>query len=112
MSESAIDLDHLARQCGGDHALERELLALFAEQCLRHEDTIRTSGDARARLDAAHTLKGAARAIGAWRIADAADAIERSLESADAAGTAEAVSALALAAGTARTEISRLGAAA
>ena len=31
MTQSAIDLDHLARQTGGDHALERELLALFAQ---------------------------------------------------------------------------------
>ena len=57
MPQTAIDLVHLARQTGGDAELERELLTLFAQQCARHLRTIH-GGDAAARRDAAHTLKG------------------------------------------------------
>lgn len=82
---NVIDLVHLARQSGGDAALEHELLGLFADQCVRHLDTIRTAG-ARQGADAAHTLKGAARAIGAWDVAAAAEKVEQSLGNGQAAG--------------------------
>jgi HPt (histidine-containing phosphotransfer) domain-containing protein len=75
---SPIDMVYLARQSGGDHELEQELLALFADQCIRHLDTIRQAGT-EAGCDAAHTLKGAARAIGAWQVADAAEQVEKAL---------------------------------
>ncbi|MCO4055267.1 MAG: Hpt domain-containing protein [Bosea sp.] len=79
-----IDLVHLARQSGGDSTLEHELLALFADQCIRHLATIR-SAQSRSGMEAAHTLKGAARAIGAWGVADAAEKVEHALSSAGAA---------------------------
>src|SRR5689334_10544781 len=60
MTQQAIDTAHLARQTGGDHELERELLTLFVQQCAAHLRTIHGSADRQARLDAAHTLKGAA----------------------------------------------------
>jgi HPt (histidine-containing phosphotransfer) domain-containing protein len=74
-----LDLDHLRRQTFGDVALERELLALFIEQCgklfpLLSGDDLR--GD---RAVAAHTLKGSARAIGAWRLASLAEPLEAAL---------------------------------
>lgn len=107
MPQSAIDLVHLARQTGGDHDLERELLALFAQQCVRHLRTIHAGADIRTRMDAAHTLKGAARAIGAWQVAEAADAIERQLAADDAGRTEDAMDALTLAAAEARAAISK-----
>ncbi|WP_131857705.1 Hpt domain-containing protein [Bosea sp. BK604] len=107
MPQSAIDLVHLARQTGGDHDLERELLALFAQQCVRHLRTIHAGADTRTRMDAAHTLKGAARAIGAWQVAEAADAIERQLAADDAGRTEDAMDALTLAAAQARAAISK-----
>ncbi len=107
MSQSAIDLNHLARQTGGDLALERELLALFAQQCVLHLRTIHQAQDARTRMDAAHTLKGAAQAIGAWQVADAADVIERQCTQADPRGADAAMDTLALAAAEARAVISR-----
>src|SRR4051812_44231460 len=64
-----IDFDHLARQTFADHALERELLELFAAQC---DALVPAIGDARRPQDgvmAAHTLKGSARAVGAWALA-------------------------------------------
>jgi HPt (histidine-containing phosphotransfer) domain-containing protein len=69
------------------------------------------SGDAGARRDAAHTLKGAARAIGAWQVAEAADRIERQLAEA-LAPREDALDALTLAAAEARAVISRLDCAA
>jgi HPt (histidine-containing phosphotransfer) domain-containing protein len=81
-----IDLVHLARQSGGDAALEHELLALFADQCVRHLATIR-SAQSRSGAEAAHTLKGAARAIGAWGVADAAEKVEHALSGASEAQT-------------------------
>lgn len=77
-ASSPIDMVYLARQCGGDESLESELLALFADQCVKHLDAIRAFEGSRA-CDAAHTLKGAARAIGAWQVADAAEKVESSL---------------------------------
>jgi HPt (histidine-containing phosphotransfer) domain-containing protein len=112
MSQAPIDLAHLARQTGGDHALERELLVLFSQQCVRHLRTIHAGEDARARMDAAHTLKGAAQAIGAWQVAAAADAIERQLAGPDPRHVETAMDSLALAAAEARAAICRLDAAA
>jgi HPt (histidine-containing phosphotransfer) domain-containing protein len=82
MAHRAIDLVHLARQTGGDDALEQELLALFVEQCQRQIANIRQVADHMKRIDAAHTLKGAALAVGAWNVADAADIVETALAAA------------------------------
>ena len=74
-----LDLVHLARQTFGDRDLERELLALFEQQCMRLLPVLTGSGPAGERGDAAHTLKGAARAVGAWRLAAVADQLEAAL---------------------------------
>ena len=63
MPQTAIDLEHLARQTGGDLDLEREILALFAQQCVRHLRTIHQAEDARARMDAAHGIDPAVTAF-------------------------------------------------
>jgi HPt (histidine-containing phosphotransfer) domain-containing protein len=106
MSSSAIDLAHLSRQTGGDRALERELLTLFSGQCSLHLRTIHAGADLRERMDAAHTLKGAARAVGAWRVAEAAGRVEESL--AGPQPDENALDALTLAAAEARAAIARL----
>ncbi len=112
MPQTAIDLAHLARQTGGDHELERELLALFSQQCARHLRTIHAAADPQARIDAAHTLRGAASAVGAWQVAEAAGVIEQQLAASDAGRTERAMDALALAAAEARAAISQFGLAA
>src|SRR5688500_14857316 len=63
---SVLDLDHLSRQTVGDRALEGELLALFEAQCARLRPLLAAGRSPGERADAAHTLKGSARAIGAW----------------------------------------------
>lgn len=74
----AIDLVHLAQQTLGDRELEIELLTLFERQAgiimarLRQE-----GGDCdKWRHDLSHTLKGSARAVGAMRVAAAAQYYE------------------------------------
>jgi HPt (histidine-containing phosphotransfer) domain-containing protein len=85
-ASATVDLDeaYLDRQTGGDQALAHEVLALFRDQARRQYDVIVGDSDARMRRDAAHTLKGAARAIGAWRVAAVVQAIEVAFADADA----------------------------
>jgi HPt (histidine-containing phosphotransfer) domain-containing protein len=71
-----LDVAHLHRQTFGDRALEREVLALFEQQCLRLPLLIAAGKNPNESADAAHTLKGAARAVGAWRLALLAEALE------------------------------------
>jgi HPt (histidine-containing phosphotransfer) domain-containing protein len=79
--DSLLDLAHLVRQTFGDSALEREILALFDGQCARLGPLLCADGPPDARGDAAHALKGAARAVGAWRIAELAERLEAALDS-------------------------------
>ena len=74
-----LDLEHLRLQTAGDPALQGELLALFETQCMRLPAPIRDGGPPAQRADAAHKLLGSARAIGAWRLAFATEALEASL---------------------------------
>lgn len=71
-----IDLDHLRRITFMDAALERELLSLFSARASVTLMEIEQAGSEGERSKAAHRLVGAARAIGANRLADAAQAIE------------------------------------
>jgi len=71
-----IDVVHLARTTLGDRSLEREVLQLFDRQSILLIARMRTaSPEGMAML--AHTLKGSARGIGAWRVARAAEALEQ-----------------------------------
>jgi HPt (histidine-containing phosphotransfer) domain-containing protein len=75
MSDS-IDQVHLERMTLGDRGLEREVLEIFARQTAMTLERIAGSGPACAAA-AAHTLKGSARGIGAWRVARAAEFLEQ-----------------------------------
>jgi HPt (histidine-containing phosphotransfer) domain-containing protein len=86
-----LDISHLARQTFGDRTLEREVLALFEQQCVRLLPIIVGQGETIGRADAAHTLKGAARAVGAWRLASLAETFERALDDERAHDTLERV---------------------
>lgn len=70
-----LDLDHLSRQTMGDRALEREVLAMFARQLDAIGDAI-AKADAVERARLAHSLKGSARGVGAFALADCATRIE------------------------------------
>jgi HPt (histidine-containing phosphotransfer) domain-containing protein len=77
--EPAIDLVHLARQTDGDAALEAELLALFDRQSANLLAQLAVDGAGRA--DIAHKLRGSALAVGAGRVASAAQTLETLLNS-------------------------------
>jgi HPt (histidine-containing phosphotransfer) domain-containing protein len=81
-AESPIDLVHLSRQTFGDHDLERELLELFDAQAAQCAERLRPParlGDGEWRIRLAHTVKGSARAVGAFEVGNAAEAYEQAL---------------------------------
>ena len=71
----AIDESHLGRMTLGDHRLEQEVLELFLRQTTIMLNRI-VNADPPLAAAAAHTLKGSARGIGAWRVARAAELLE------------------------------------
>ena len=73
--ERPIDLVHLSRMTLGDRGLEREVLALFDRQTTVLVSRMRSASPASV-PSVAHTLKGSARGVGAWRVAAAAEAVE------------------------------------
>jgi len=73
---SVIDDDHLGRMTLGDRRLEREVLEIFVRQIAIMLTRITATQPALAAA-AAHTLMGSARGIGAWRVARAAERLER-----------------------------------
>ena len=74
-SDDVIDLDHLSRMTLGERSLEREVLELFGRQADILLPRI-AAGSPMFAAAAAHTLKGSALGIGAWRVARAAEAVE------------------------------------
>ena len=72
--DGPIDIEHLQRMTLGDASLEREVLAMFSAQAARLIGSLASLPPNAAAL--AHTLKGSARAIGAFGVADAASDLE------------------------------------
>lgn len=76
MTATVLDREHLARYTAGDAALEAELFALLTSQmdaCVSVLERTRDEGEWRV---AAHTLKGAARGVGAMALGQACAAAE------------------------------------
>lgn len=88
-----IDRKHLARYTLGDVALELEVLSLFAQSLPQMTSALAEAADATAWRNAAHSLKGSARAIGAWSLADAAARAE-TVQNTDASGRKEVIAAV------------------
>jgi HPt (histidine-containing phosphotransfer) domain-containing protein len=81
-AQRAIDLDHLNRYTGGNRDLNEEILRLFEDQCvtmLEQLDVLAWKGDAGGKnwREIAHGLKGAARGVGAFALADIAAEAEK-----------------------------------
>lgn len=72
-----IDFTYLGRFTFGNRELEREVLYLFAQHAPSYLNSLRTAESSKAWHDAAHTLKGSARAVGAWRVARSAELAEK-----------------------------------
>jgi HPt (histidine-containing phosphotransfer) domain-containing protein len=71
-----VDLAHLGRYTLGNRALEKEVLDMFCEQASASTVNLRAARDAKAWKIAAHTVKGSARAVGAWTVAELAQQAE------------------------------------
>jgi len=71
-----VDLVHLSRYTLGERDLEREVLELFCSQSFVYREQLKGSPSDKEWKDLTHTLKGSARAVGAWRVAEAAERAE------------------------------------
>jgi HPt (histidine-containing phosphotransfer) domain-containing protein len=75
MADAPVDLAHLARYTGGDRTLNVEILRLFNGQLgdmVGQLLTVLQQRDARKWREITHTIKGAARGVGAFAMGDAA----------------------------------------
>lgn len=93
-----IDLSHLYRQTMGDRHLQREVLKMFLRYSREQIERLQTAESMEARREAAHSLVGSAKGIGAFTIASIAAEIERAkgpvngrLKALEAAAAAAAV---------------------
>jgi HPt (histidine-containing phosphotransfer) domain-containing protein len=79
MADAPVDLVHLARYTGGDRTLNAEILRLFDGQLgdmVGQLLTVLQQRDARKWREITHTIKGAARGVGAFAMGDAAATAE------------------------------------
>ncbi len=89
-----VDMAHLARYTGGDSALNAEVLSLFdgqVNELVTRLNSIIEARDQKSWREITHTLKGAARGIGAFGFADAAAAAEPIELANDATGAGRAL---------------------
>ena len=97
--QEAVDLSILKAQSGGDPNLEREVLGLFLTRSSGELARLKAAATADERRPIAHSLVGAAAAVGAAKVARLAASVER--------GNAVAIPALEAAIAEAGRQISR-----
>jgi len=66
----AVDFEHLKKYTAGDAQIEDEILGIFVQQAEIWVRNLNDSQETKAWLEAAHSLKGSARGIGAWAVAE------------------------------------------
>jgi HPt (histidine-containing phosphotransfer) domain-containing protein len=72
--QKPVDLTHLSRYTGGERTLNAEILQLFVDQSaslMQQLHAVVEARDGKAWRDITHSLKGAARGIGAFEFAQA-----------------------------------------
>lgn len=72
-----VDYEHLQSQAAGDTSVMREVLKLFIEHTQQVINELEGASDEKSWKLWTHTLKGSARGIGAFAVADAAADAER-----------------------------------
>ena len=107
--ETPLDIFHLRRFTLGDRRLELEILNLFIDQAPLTIAALKNARNDHDWLNAAHTLKGSARAVGAWRLANIAERAERIGTIADASACESMLRQLEAAEQEARDHIVALG---
>ena len=85
-----LDDAHLSRMTLGDASLEREVLEIFVRQAAMSLKRV-AGADPSLAAAVAHTFKGSARGIGAWRVALAAERVEQAAGHGDEAALRAAV---------------------
>lgn len=73
----AVDYEHLRSQAAGNIDVMREVLGLFDTHCEQVLAELENAQDAKAWKQWTHTLKGSARGVGAFAVAEAAAEAER-----------------------------------
>ena len=73
---AVLDLEHLDHHTFNDSHLRDELLAMFAHQVAEQLALLSACNDHAEWLVATHTMKGSARAVGAWTICKVAENLE------------------------------------
>src|ERR1700756_2459026 len=79
MADAPVDLSHLARYTGGDKVLNAEILKLFDDQVSEMVGQllgVLEQRDARKWREVTHTIKGAARGVGAFAMGEVAAGAE------------------------------------
>lgn len=89
-----VDLVHLSRYTLGNRSLEQEVLGLFLTQSTLYLSRLKDAADDKTWRDAAHTIKGSARGIGAWHVVASAEAAEKLQGARLKAGRARSVAVL------------------
>lgn len=90
MESCPVDLAHLGKYTLGNRALDLEILGLFLAQAPETISRLQAAAGHEQWRRAAHTLKGSARGVGAWRLGDLAYAAETAPDW-DAAGRRQAI---------------------
>jgi len=76
-TQKPLDLVHLSSLTMGDRGLELDLLKMFAGQIEQYQDSLKNSCDDTDDLKrVAHTIKGAAKSVGAFGLAELAQKAE------------------------------------
>jgi HPt (histidine-containing phosphotransfer) domain-containing protein len=71
-----LDNDHFRNMTGDDTALQAEIVALFRGQAPLWERLLTPDAPIHTWRDTLHTVKGSARGLGLWRLAEACEIAE------------------------------------
>jgi HPt (histidine-containing phosphotransfer) domain-containing protein len=88
---ATMDLDQLRLMTSGDAELAAEALAIFRSQADLWGRMLDGGGDRKTWTDACHTIKGAARSVGAMELGDACARAEDLGKSADSSSARDGV---------------------
>lgn len=76
MDDRPLDLVHLSKYTLGSRSLEAELLGIFRSQAVVYLERLEKAATDKDWRDAAHSLKGSARALGGWTLGQYAEDAE------------------------------------
>ena len=94
VSDRPVDLVHLSKYTLGNRSLEKEVLELFNQQSVIYLKRLAEAENMVAWNQAAHTIKGSAKGIGAWKVAEIAENAELLLVATSEANRRELLEAL------------------